>query len=749
MSIRNQIKQILTEKENKRYGKQLKERCMSYGQWAAKQENTTKKYGRCIFEQAQEACGEKSEAAGTGLSDGGEEKDESGFVIFCMPDGRLADGAEEAIAYYFTVNPQVQLAYGDEDVWETVKQAASPCSDKASGAVNARRCPWFKPDWSPNLLDTYYYLGSVIAMRRSFLEEYPCPVDCVSDANLLYIPARETDVFAGWICFCTVVCGGRMRGCNAIGHIDRVLFHCDAETVINRYRQDIMYSNLASDVANNSCTSPLENADKIGCSEGKRGLLSIIIPSKDNPEILEKCLAGITTVVLNAAYEIIIVDNGSSPENKRKVDELVDRYTKGYDGTDGYRNQDYRGISYVYEPQEFNFSKMCNLGAQNAGGSLLLFLNDDVELCNKGCLEWMAELALQGYVGAVGLKLYYPDSTKIQHAGITNLPMGPVHKLQFLDDEESYYFGANRGLRNVLAVTAACLMVEKKKFQEAGGFSEELRVAFNDVDFCFSLYELGYQNVCCNNIYAYHHESLSRGADESTEKWQRLMVERDKLYERHPKLEGVDPYYGVGLGRDGLDTRIRPAYETAGNFLQFVKCNSEAVGKYSRLLDATGEAGIGGKSSAKRKSTSMEAISQKKFASYRQDNCLLVRVENCRDGVLQGYGVVLGDNNACYDKWLVLEPVVDSEVQPALSSQNAAYMIKIDGQYRPDLVENMPDQKNVGLSGFWMETPQQDCGEYGKGKLPSGSYRIGMAARNRVTGLKLINFSTRMVEIPS
>jgi len=241
-------------------------------------------------------------------------------------------------------------------------------------------------------------------------------------------------------------------------------------------------------------------------------------------------------------------------------------------------------------------------------------------------------------------------------------------------------------------VTAACLMIKREKFHEAGGFSTELPVAFNDVDFCFRLYEKGYQNVYINDSYAYHHESLSRGSDETPEKLKRLLLECDKLYKMHPGLEGTDPYYSIHLNRQGLDTRICPGFEIAGNCMQIPKKN----------------------------------LQLKNAESYRQDNCVLLRVEFLKNGILHGYCVVLGDNNACYEKEVIF-----------ISENNRIYRIPFVGQYRPDLVENLPDQTNVGLSGFWIKIP----------KLPIGNYRIGVIVRNRVTGLCLRNSSERYFEM--
>ena len=249
----------------------------------------------------------------------------------------------------------------------------------------------------------------------------------------------------------------------------------------------------------------------------------------------------------------------------------------------------------------------------------------------------------------------------------------------------------------MLAVTAACLMVAREKYRKAGGFAEELSVAYNDVDLGFRLYELGYQNVCVNDMYAYHYESLSRGGDDTPEKMERLLRERCRLYERHPALEGEDPYYSPHLNREGLDIAIRPAYLTARNTTQKVESR---LGVFS-------------------------------LKGYRQDACLMVRVEICRNRKVVGYGVVLGDNNACYEKVLLLKRIQDG--------REDVYAIKLDGQYRPDLVENIPNQVNVGFSGFIVEM--------GKDVVPKGSYQLGMGARNRIANIKLVNWSNRMLEV--
>lgn len=674
MSIKRLVKQVLTEQQNRRYARLLPAKNVTYDRWIREQESVRE--GKAEVERMTEEI----------IDSEVELTHEPEFVCFLMPDGQFVKGAINRIAQYFAEYSECVILYGDEDVMEP----------QGSSEAGTRKSPWFKPDWSPDLFDCSFYFGSMVALCRSLWEKMLQKASLTEigvekeEKNSACEIYRIIDVsrFQTFLRCCVTEAGGYRRNSHAIQHIPEILFHGYSEDLWKHFEVQ--------------CPAELDEQESCLCAQDGlcvNRLVSVIIPSKDNPDILKKCLEAIRAAAGKLSYEVIIVDNGSSEENKQRIEILVQKCSKKMwvDRTQPCNTcadkVPEQTITYLYRPQEFNFSKMCNMGAEAAKGDLLLFLNDDVELAQVGSLERLAELAVQEYTGAVGIKLYYPNSKRIQHAGITNLPMGPVHKLQFLEDDREYYFAYNRGCRNVLAVTAACLMVEKEKFTQAGGFSEELRVAFNDVDFCFRLYELGYINVCRNDCFAYHHESLSRGDDESAEKLNRLLAERDKLYKRHPGLKGVDPYYNVGLGRTGLDTRIRPAYETAGNEQQ----------------QSTG------------------ILLQINPAEYRQDNCLLFRVEDSREGMVQGYGVVLGDNNACYDRWLVLQ------------KENQYFSIKIDSQYRPDLIENLPDQTNVGLCGVWIHLTKEN--------LPAGSYRLGMAVRNRVTGLKLINWSNRTLEI--
>ena len=549
-------------------------------------------------------------------------------------NGAWADGAKERAEAFLSAHPEVCVVYGDEDV------------ETAPGQYEN---PWLKPCWSP---DTYLwkdYLGEAVAVRKSFYEK----AEEKSRDGLLK------------------AAGGFTKGCQSIAHINGILFHRKTDWFTGEI--------------NSSMTREKTAGGQTDCRDAKKqGMpyISVIIPSKDNAVVLKKCLDTLKKTAADISYEVLLVDNGSGEAVKKKIEEMT---------------ADAPDILYIYEPMEFNFSKMCNLGAERAKGSLLLFLNDDIEATHTGWLSDMAKLAERPHVGAVGCKLLYPDTDKIQHAGITNLPMGPVHKLQFLRDNKCYYDNRNRGIRNVSAVTAACLMVRREVFEEAGGFCESMQVAFNDVDFCFTLLEKGYYNAVCNHIHLLHHESMSRGADESEEKLKRLHRERTMLYDRHPGLNGKDPFYHDWLNRTGLDTRIQPAYRS-GREIADVQAAKE-VAKESN-----------------------EAYVLK---NARKDRCLLVRIEAADASHISGYGVVLGSDNACFNGKLLLE---------RKGRQPAVYELDFTEQYRQDLQENMPDQKKVALCGFHVNIAEP---------LPEGEYRIGMLATDKISGSSLMNYSNR------
>jgi GT2 family glycosyltransferase len=677
LGFKNFVKQVLIGRQDRRYELLLEERRrLAYPEWLEAQERSK--------ESPEKETQEKS-----GIKEGSDDQITSDICIFYSTKGRLeASGAEE-LRRCFGRHREALLVYADEDVWTT----------------QGRRSPWFKPEWSPETFRSFFYFGSLVAVRKELMEQSGLwkegSVGRVSgtteEGRVFLIPYEHyVDEQELMQAIEKLVCqaGGYTRGCQSIFHLSKILFHCNGETAQEAFRKwRPVPSGIPQKLFGPNIFLPKkhEERDALSAGEGFSPKVSVIIPSKDQPEVLGRVLHTLRNTCEGLSMEVILVDNGSSARNKETIEKLL---------------QDLReeiNITYYYKPMEFHFSVMCNLGAAEARGELLLFLNDDVELCCTGWMEKMAGYAAQEHVGAVGLKLYYPDSRRIQHVGVTNTLDGPMHKLQSLLDDRCYYFGKNLGDSNYLAVTGACLMVEKAKFQEAGGFPEDLAVAFNDVDLCFSLYEAGYHNVAVNTLYAYHHESLSRGKDEDGEKQARLTEEWRRLYERHPALKGRDPYYPKGLDRRARDTKIWPEYLTAGNDIQHVGWRKSGYA----------------------------------WKRCRQDACLMLGVEICEGNHIQGYGVVLGDDNACYKKVLLLGTKGREEEE---RKSGACMVLPLAGQYRPDLSENLPDQRNVAFCGFDVEWEPMEEGSFAK-----GVYRIGMAARNQVTGLKLCSWSERYV----
>jgi GT2 family glycosyltransferase len=264
-------------------------------------------------------------------------------------------------------------------------------------------------------------------------------------------------------------------------------------------------------------------------------LVTLIVPTRDNHHVLEKCVESIRQHTTYPNYEVLIVDNQSRCLKTRSyLDTLA-------------REQRVRVLRY---DAPFNFSAINNFAVREAHGSVLGLINDDVEVIND---DWLTELvshALRPEVGCVGAKLYYPDDT-IQHAGVVLGICGVAgHSHQYFERKHDGYFGRLRVTHNVSAVTGAALVVRRQVWDEVGGLDEaELAVAFNDVDFCLRVMAAGYRNVWTPHAELYHHESKSRGSDETPQKAARFRSEREVMLRRWGPLLKRDPYYSPHLSR--------------------------------------------------------------------------------------------------------------------------------------------------------------------------------------------------------
>ena len=443
------------------------------------------------------------------------EKVSTEYVVLCSADYELCENYEKKVSHYILIQKKagrnLQYIYSDSDI----------INDNGK-----RENPDCKPDYSWNTLLSFNYIGNVFAVKKQFF---------------LHRMNEFIDNFGSDSKFDSYKSSLFLLSDNSaenVGHIHQILAHKKAD-----YKEE-------SDISDYKCLLPElknknvcvvtdkhnKNVQHIHYPLSENDCVSIIIPSKDNPEILKVCLESIKKYTKHTKYEIVVIDNGSNEDNRNEYKKLIAEFGEN--------------ASYTYERFDFNFSKMCNIGAKKATGNMLLFLNDDIEIIGQDYedTDWLSVLAGQAKqesTGAVGAKLLYPDSSYIQHVGVINYESSCfAHLYAKAVDDENIKAHRNYADYDCLCVTGACFMLEKAKFDKAGGFDEAFEVTHNDVDICLTLYEQGYYNVLRNDVVLFHHESFSRGDDEvDEEKNRRNMHARDMTYEKHPKLEKYDPFY--------------------------------------------------------------------------------------------------------------------------------------------------------------------------------------------------------------
>ncbi len=287
----------------------------------------------------------------------------------------------------------------------------------------------------------------------------------------------------------------------------------------------------------------------------REDMISVIIPTNDHVEDLKRCVESIYTRSSYENYEILVVENGSREQETFDYYSIVEESFKNL-----------RVLRYNRkEGEAFNFSALINFGAAAARGEYLLLLNNDTEVITRDWMENMLMYAQREDVAAVGAKLYYDDMS-IQHAGIV-LGLGAHrtagHTHYRMSHENLGYMGRLCYAQDVSAVTGACLMVSRRKFQEAGGFDESFAVALNDVDFCLKLREKGYLNVFTPFAELFHYESRSRGDDtdgSSKERADRYDVEAARFREKwKDTLAKGDPYYNPNFSLDHSNYTLKAA----------------------------------------------------------------------------------------------------------------------------------------------------------------------------------------------
>lgn len=350
-----------------------------------------------------------------------------------------------------------------------------------------RREPHFKPGWNPELFTHHDYLtGSCLIP--------------VCQGELRNLPAE------GWA---EVLLARRLgRGASPV-HVPEVLHHRRARP------------------------SPCVPTAQLRFANDKQPSMSVIIPTRNQAVLLRNCLDGIRTTAY-AGLQIVIVDNGSDEEDAVAL----------------LRQADEDGAIVLRRPGKFNFSALNNQAVEHARGDLLCFLNNDVETLSSDWLETLAVQAVRDEIGAVGARLLYPDGS-IQHAGVVigmGGAAGHAHRGERADLPG--FFKRTHLPQQVSAVTAACLVVSRAKFQAVGGFDEHaFPVAFNDVDLCLRLNERGWQSFYEPRATLVHHESKSRGRDFDPIGRARFAGELAALRGRWHTDAVRDPYHHPSLSR--------------------------------------------------------------------------------------------------------------------------------------------------------------------------------------------------------
>lgn len=272
--------------------------------------------------------------------------------------------------------------------------------------------------------------------------------------------------------------------------------------------------------------------------------VSIIIPNKDSSKVLNNCVRSIIDRTSYRNFEIIIVENNSIEADTFELYEALE--------------SEFKNVRMLRWEEEFNYSSVNNFAAKEANGEYLVFLNNDTEVISENWLDSMLSLCQREDVGAVGAKLLFPDNT-IQHAGVAVRSFanpdeinGPFHVFQHLDVDAISYARRAELTQDVVAVTAACMMTKKSVFLNAGGFDPNFKIAYNDIDYCFKLRDLGYQIVYDPYAVLYHYESLSRGDDTKAsghENYSRFFSEQSLLCYKWPDyFIKDDPYFGKYAG---------------------------------------------------------------------------------------------------------------------------------------------------------------------------------------------------------
>lgn len=461
------------------------------------------------------------------------------FIGLLDSDDELAPEALFEVVKLLNEDPHVDFIYSDED--------------KLS--IGGRRCePFFKPDWSPDLLYSHMYTCHFGVYRTAIARQ-------IGGFKKEFEGSQDYDFVLRFI-----------ERTGKIRHIPKILYHWRKIPGSGADRYDAKNTdNVSFDALKEAVTrtggGTVEKGLRLGTFRVRRTiagepLVSIIMPCRDRSDLSKQCIDSIREKSTWSRYEILVVDNNSR-ENA----------TLSY--LEQLRNQ--QGCRVFSFDGPYNFSAINNMASREAAGDVLVFVNNDIEVITADWLEVMLELCQQPDVGAVGPMLLYPDNT-IQHAGVI-LGVGGIsnHAFYRTDPGAYSYFNQANVIRNYSALTGACLMVRKEVYEKMGGLDEtNCPIDYNDIDFCLRLWEKGYRVVYTPFATLYHHEGATLGRRENPEykstkaRLGRLFHHQDNpgsrqvldpeaafMQAKWGKQIADDPFYNPNLARHMFDFSLR------------------------------------------------------------------------------------------------------------------------------------------------------------------------------------------------
>lgn len=411
----------------------------------------------------------------------------------------------------------VRLFYSDHDVLHPSGQRTSPA---------------FKPGWNKELLLAGNYIGNFLVIKQELLSAVGGFDISMGDSAFYDFLLRAS---------------AHLKR-EEVERIPRMLFSRSSQDQQNRtgmtwgsMDKEALQRHLDRNVLPGVVQPGL--LDRVMRVEwqvpSSQPMVDIIIPTRDRVDLLQCCVDSIIEKTTYQHYRITVVDNGSVEPSTHEFYQSLKSNSR---------------FNVVEYPGEFNYSAINNYAVAQTSGDIIVLLNNDTEIIDSDWLTHMVAQAARPDVGCVGAKLYY-SSGLIQHAGVIVGIRGVAgHAHRFYPRDADGHCGRLKIAQNVSAVTAACLAVRRDVFEEVGGLDEvNLKVAYNDVDFCLRVLEAGYDNVWTPHVELFHHESVSRGSDDTLKKARRFQQEYNYMITRWHTDTMKDPSYNPNLALDQED----------------------------------------------------------------------------------------------------------------------------------------------------------------------------------------------------